>query len=207
MIEKNEKVLALIASFLFFPVGIVFFIVWFGNDNLEKRKLGKQCMILSLFPFLFFLLFVILGIINFYVAPTHFGSGEETTFDYTFTGEGEYWEAAYSFSGTKIWKEEDGVSTFYSTDSSDELVISYKGDLTELSSLKLLEYSYETSVGGGAGEREFDEPPTDVIFKLTGSATNAEMVSEDEVIQVNVKWDGNEESFELHNTSYEESYE
>lgn len=66
--------------------------------------------------------------------------------------------------------------------------------------MKFLEYSYETSAGSGSSTRKFDEQPTKVTFKDMGSTVNGAKVSEDEVIQVNVKWDDYEESFELHNT-------
>lgn len=127
-------------------------------------------------------------------------SGEKNHYDYTFNGEGEYWEAQYSFSGTEIWGEKDGGTT-YSNENSDEFVLTYKGSLKEFSSVKSLEYSYETSTGDGSGTSEFDEPPTEVTFKIKGGTVNGAKVNEDEVIQVNVKWDNFEESFELHNTS------
>lgn len=126
-------------------------------------------------------------------------SGEEKYYDYRFNGEGEYWEAEYSFSGTEIWGEKDGRTT-YSNENRDEFVLSYKGTLKDFSSVKSLEYSYKTSAGGGSGGRDFDEPPTEVIFKHRGGSKNGAKVSENEVIQVNVKWNDYEESFELHNT-------
>ncbi|WP_240508100.1 membrane lipoprotein lipid attachment site-containing protein [Virgibacillus indicus] len=127
-------------------------------------------------------------------------SGEENQYDYIFTGESEHWEAEYSFSGTEIWGEEDGTTT-YSNENRDEFVLTYKGTLKELSSLESLEYSYDTSAGGGSGTREFDEPPKEVTFKSGGSTGNGAKVNDDEVIQVKVKWNDYEESFELHNES------
>jgi hypothetical protein len=124
-------------------------------------------------------------------------SREENHYVYTFSGEGEYWEAEYSMNGTEIWGEKQGRTT-YSNENSDKFVITYKGSLNELSSVKYLEYTYETSTGGGSSTREFDEPPTEVTFKNMGRAVNGAKVSEDEVIQVNVKWDDHKESFELH---------
>ncbi|WP_409273288.1 hypothetical protein V1499_01775 [Neobacillus sp. SCS-31] len=67
--------------------------------------------------------------------------------------------------------------------------------------MKTLEYSYETSAGSGSGIREFDEPSTEVTFKIMGNSGNGAKVIEDEVVQINVKWDDFEESFELHNKS------
>jgi hypothetical protein len=127
-------------------------------------------------------------------------SSEENHYDYIFNGEGEYWKAEYSFSGTENWVEKDGKTT-YSNENDEEFVLTYKASLKEISSMKTLEYSYETSAGGGSGTREFDEPPTEVTFKIMGSSGNGAKVSEDEVVQVNVKWDDFEESFELHNKS------
>ena len=127
-------------------------------------------------------------------------SGEENHYDYTFNGEGEYWEAEYSFRGTENWGEKDG-RTIYSNENNDEFILTYKGTLKEFSLLKSLEYSYETSIGGGSGTREFDEPPTEVTFKNMGSTENGAKVREDEVIQVKVNWNDYEESFELLNAS------
>jgi hypothetical protein len=127
-------------------------------------------------------------------------SVEENHYDYIFKGEGEHWEAVYSFNGTEKWGEKDG-RTDYSNENGEEFEIKYKGSLKEMSSMKILEYSYETSAGGGGGSMEFDEPPTKVTFKTSGSSENGAKVREDEVIQVNVKWDDLEESFELYHKS------
>ena len=126
-------------------------------------------------------------------------SDEKIHYDYTFEGEGEYWEADYSFWGTEIWGEKDGTMT-YSNNNSEEFLLTYKGSLKELSSVKTLEYAYETSAGGGEGTLTFDEPPTKKTFKMSGDFGNGAKVLEDEVIKVNVKWDRFEESFELYNT-------
>ena len=126
-------------------------------------------------------------------------SDEKIHYDYTFEGEGEYWEADYSFWGTEIWGEKDGTMT-YSNNNSEEFLLTYKGSLKELSSVKTLEYVYETSAGGGEGTLTFDEPPTKKTFKMSGDSGNGAKVLEDEVIKVNVKWDRFEESFELYNT-------
>ena len=124
-------------------------------------------------------------------------SSEKNHYDYTFNGESENWKAQYSFNGTEVWGTKDGRTT-YSNDNNDEFVLTYKRSLTDFSSVKSLEYSYETSAGGGSGTRQFDGPPTEVTFKNMGRAGNGAKISEDEVIQVNVKWNGMEESFELH---------
>ncbi len=47
--------------------------------------------------------------------------------------------------------------------------------------------------------KEFTDPPRELIFTSFGKSEGGAKVNEDEVIQVNVKWDKFEESFELHN--------
>lgn len=95
--------------------------------------------------------------------------------------------------------EKKTVEGTYSNENRDEFILKFKGSLKELSSVKNLEYSYETSAGGGGGTREFDDPPKVKIFKSTGGSKNGGKVNEDEIIQVHVKWDDFEESFVLHN--------
>ncbi len=123
---------------------------------------------------------------------------EVTNNNYKFIGESEHWDAVYSYKGTETWEDNDGTKT-YSNEDSDELVLKYKGTLEELSSMRNLEYSYTTSSSSGASTMEFTEPPRELIFTSKSSSEGGAKVNDDEVIQVNVKWDEFEESFELHN--------
>lgn len=120
-------------------------------------------------------------------------------YDYKYVGEGKDWEAEYLFKGTERWGEKDGKIT-YSNENHYEFILTYKGSLKDLSSVKNLEYSYKTSAGGGGGTREFDTSPTEKMFKSTGSSKNGAKVNKDENIQVHVKWDNFEESFTLKNS-------
>ena len=125
---------------------------------------------------------------------------EKTNNDYTFKGESEHWEAEYAYRGTELWGETNGKKT-YSNEDSYEFVLLYKGPLEELSSMQKLEFAYKTILSGGSKTEEFTEPPREVRFTTSGASKSGAKVSEDEVIQVNVKWDDFEESFELHNKS------
>ncbi|MED4123790.1 hypothetical protein P4641_07325 [Halalkalibacterium halodurans] len=122
---------------------------------------------------------------------------EVTNYEYTFTGEGTYWQAEYVYEGTETREKEDGRTT-YANEDSDEMRLTYKGSLDEIESIEKLEFSYVTSVGSGGGVREFDAPPNDLTFTLSGGSTGAK-VKKDEIIQVVVTWDDFEESFELTN--------
>ncbi|TQR19413.1 hypothetical protein [Psychrobacillus vulpis] len=123
---------------------------------------------------------------------------EITHNEYTFNGESEHWEAEYSYKGTETWGEDDGTKT-YSNEDSYEFVLKYKGSLEDLSSIQKLEYCYRTNSNGGQRTEEFTEPPTTLIFTSRGASKGGAKVSEDEVIQVNIKWDDLEESILLNN--------
>ncbi|MFJ5748511.1 hypothetical protein ACIP97_07875 [Peribacillus frigoritolerans] len=75
-------------------------------------------------------------------------SEEMTEHNYQFTGESEHWEAVYFYEGTELWGEKNEQTTHSSKDSY-ELVLKYKGALKELSSMKNLEYTYETTTSSG----------------------------------------------------------
>ena len=122
---------------------------------------------------------------------------EVTNNNYKFIGESKHWEAEYIYKGTETWGDNHGTLT-YSNKDNYEFVLKYKGTLKELSSMKKLEYSYETISSSGKSTEEFTEPPRELTFKSGGGSSGAK-ISEDEVIKVNVKWDEFEESFELHN--------
>ena len=122
-----------------------------------------------------------------------------TNNDYKFKGESGHWEAEYAYRGTEVWGETKGKKT-YSNEDNYEFVLKYKGSLEELSSMKRLEYSYKANFSNGKVTEEYTEPTEKVLFTTSGASSGAK-VSADEVIQVNVKWDSFEESFELHNKS------
>lgn len=64
MSEKSTNILALLSSLLFLPVGFILFLTWF-SDTSEKRRLGKQCFMLSTLPYMILL---VIGIINIYTS-------------------------------------------------------------------------------------------------------------------------------------------
>lgn len=123
---------------------------------------------------------------------------ETTEHNYQFIGESEHWEAIYSYKATEIWGG-NGKQTTHSSKDNYVLTLKYRGSLEELSSMKNLEYSYETTFSSGNKREAYPDPPSEKVFKTSGSSVNGAMVGKDEIIKVNVKWDGFKESFELHN--------
>ncbi|MDQ0353040.1 hypothetical protein J2R98_002901 [Alkalibacillus filiformis] len=125
-------------------------------------------------------------------------SNEEViNYEYTFLGEGESWEAEYVYERTEIWDEEEGVKT-YTNEDDFEFKLTYKGTEKDFQSIEKLEFSYDAGAKAGRRSTEFNEPPKDSTFTISGGGTGAK-VQEDAVIQVEVKWDDFEESFELIN--------
>lgn len=124
---------------------------------------------------------------------------ETTEHNYQFIGESEHWEAVYSYEASEIWGENDNKQTTHSSKENYVFTLKYKGSLEELSSMKNLEYTYETTSSSGTKTEQYNEPPSEKVFTTSGGSEGGALVGEGEVIKVNVKWDDSEESFELHN--------
>ncbi|MEY8349454.1 hypothetical protein AALF16_14295 [Bacillus cereus] len=62
-----EKAILYIFSFLFYPIGIIAWIISLFSKNPEKRKIGRVCVYTALISFV---IFTTLGIITFYSMTT-----------------------------------------------------------------------------------------------------------------------------------------
>ncbi|MGG0414285.1 hypothetical protein [Peribacillus simplex] len=108
-------------------------------------------------------------------------NAETTEHNYQFIGESEHWEAVYSYKATEIWGR-NGKQTTHSSKDNYVLTLKYKGSLEELSSMKNLEYSYETTISSGNKREAYPDPSCEKVFKTSGSSVNGAMVGKDEVI-------------------------
>ncbi|MHA6250462.1 hypothetical protein [Oceanobacillus sp. CAU 1775] len=116
-----------------------------------------------------------------------------TEHSYQFVGEGEYWRAELEYEATEKREQEA-----YSSKDQYNFTLIYKGDLDEIASMEHLNYEYKLgSTGGGSSSMTFDEPVTTKEFKSLGGSEGGLIMTEDTVVSVKVKWDDNEESFEL----------
>ncbi|MFS1518712.1 hypothetical protein V1503_19940 [Bacillus sp. SCS-151] len=132
------------------------------------------------------------------VVLTSCSKEEIITYEYTFSGEGEYWKGTFITAGTQIWGNEKGQLT-YDHEGNEEFMLEYMGEPNEILQIESLEYSYTTSSGGHNSRRTFTEPPTENIFTSASSSKGGAKVQENEIIQVTVKWDQLEEEFVLIN--------
>lgn len=127
---------------------------------------------------------------------TFFTNSKTVRHNYLFRGESDHWQGEYKLQGTDKWKELD-KRTMLSSASNYELKLIYKGDLSGLSSVEEISIAYQAPHGGGSQTMEFDEPLTMKVFEMNGTSGNSATINFDESVEIIVKWDTFEESFEL----------
>jgi len=119
--------------------------------------------------------------------------------NYTYKGENEFWTAEYKVNGTGTFTEKDN-RTSYESKCSKVFTVTYKKDLSELSSVKHLEISYKSSAGGGKTTEDFDDsPPNEKTYILKKGGTGGAIENKDEVIEVTINLDGKIQTLELKN--------
>jgi hypothetical protein len=87
--------------------------------------------------------------------------------------------------------------TEYSSNSTDEFKLIYARELTELSELKEISYSYKGNAVGGSGTEVLNEPPKSKEVKSTSSSGSGAFERKDSKIEVVVEWQGKKETFYL----------
>ncbi|WP_238883383.1 hypothetical protein [Clostridium sp. YIM B02551] len=122
-----------------------------------------------------------------------------TKISYTYKGENDYWIAEYKVSGNKVITEKKDKSE-YKNEADNALTVTYKKDVSELSSVKHLEISYKSSAGSGNLTQDFDDnTPMGKTYTLKSSSVGAYVESEDEIIKVDINIDGKIQTIELKN--------
>jgi hypothetical protein len=126
-------------------------------------------------------------------------SMETIRHDYVFKGENESWSAELKVKGTGTFSEKDGRIKY---DSSCDKVftVTYNKDLSQLSSVKRLEISYESSAGAGKLVEDFKSaPPNEKTYVMKSGSKGGAIENKDEVIKVSINLDGKIEVIELRN--------
>ena len=119
--------------------------------------------------------------------------------NYTYKGENEFWTAEYKVNGTGAFTEKDN-KTSYESKCSDVFTVTYKKDLSELSSVKNLEISYESSAGGGEITKDYDDGSSpQETYTMNSGSTNGAIENKDEVIKVIINLDGKIQTIDLKN--------
>ena len=116
--------------------------------------------------------------------------------DYTYKGENEFWVAEYKVDGTWTFIEKDNFTDF-SSESSRRFKITYKKDLSDLTSVKHLVISYSVS-GGGGGDMELEgDSITETTFTSESRGRGGAIPNKDAVVTVTIDADGEIQTFEL----------
>ncbi|MDY2630569.1 MAG: hypothetical protein SOV85_04360 [Clostridium sp.] len=123
--------------------------------------------------FIIFILLIITGCLNKNI----------NQYNYSYKGKNEFWTAEYHITGNDTTCEKI-------------FTITYNYDISQLSSIKRLEISYESSVANG-GIEEIVQPEKSYTLKSTTSGGVIE--SKDEVIKVTINIDGHIQILELKN--------
>ncbi|AZV59034.1 hypothetical protein DMR38_05290 [Clostridium sp. AWRP] len=114
--------------------------------------------------------------------------------NYIYKGENQFWTAQYKVNSTGIFTKRDD-KLHYEGNSNGILTVTYKKNISELSSVKHLEISYKSSTGGGSiGQNS----PKKKTYTMT-SSTDGITEDKDEVIKVTINLDGKIQTIELKN--------
>ncbi|WP_232699950.1 hypothetical protein [Brevibacillus daliensis] len=62
--RKFEEIILYIFSFIFVPIGIIFWIITLFKEDLQIKKIGRRTMYIS---FVSLMLFMMIGVVNFVV--------------------------------------------------------------------------------------------------------------------------------------------
>ncbi|MDF2485258.1 MAG: hypothetical protein K0R46_1426 [Herbinix sp.] len=117
---------------------------------------------------------------------------------YNYQGENESWKAEYIVNAKVTFTENKGVLSVDS-ESEEIFILTYQGELSDLSSVRLFEFGYESPVEAGNRSEEYTtEHPIDTkIFKIRSGGKGGALPNEDTVYTVTVNMDGVKQSFEL----------
>ncbi len=123
-----------------------------------------------------------------------------TKYEYTFTGQSQYWTGDLIVKGSETFGKKADKTT-YSNNENTEFVLKYKGPINEMEQVKTIKYSYKTNTGEGSGTENISKikPNDEIVINHKTASKGAAKIVKDEVVQVNVKWGENEDSFTLKN--------
>lgn len=117
------------------------------------------------------------------------------TYDYNYRGENEFWAGEYKVSGNAIFTEKDN-KTSYEGNGSEIFTVTYKGDISELASVRHLEiYSEDTKL---VYDLDSDESLRQKTFILKSRSTDG-VEPKKETVEVNINIDGKIQTIELKN--------
>jgi len=124
-------------------------------------------------------------------------SGDTDGYSYRYAGENDEWTAEYVIAGAGEWTNKDdtlGYDGSYNT----LLTVSFKGDLTELPSIRHLIISYKLKNEGGTLDETYDEDSgAHSSYSESSDLNGMYIYSKDDVFTVTINPDGKEQIIKL----------
>lgn len=116
---------------------------------------------------------------------------------YTLLGEGPYWKAEYQVQTTETFLIRD-KTTAPENDSKKRFILTYKGELSDLSGLRELKYAFTGSSADTKETVTFESPPNrEIVVNRMDRTLNGALEQPDPTLEVTVEWNGTQETFRL----------
>jgi hypothetical protein len=123
------------------------------------------------------------------------GKNKTVRYQYVYKGGNSAWCAEYRYDGEGRFTEENGHLGFESW-STEELLVLYKNNISELSDVKNLKISYQVDGGSGSLEmNSLEDGPMDKIYRFHSSSSGCSFNKDEPVVTVTL--DGRSQSIQL----------
>ncbi|MEF9952257.1 MAG: hypothetical protein RR840_04590 [Clostridium sp.] len=121
----------------------------------------------------------------------------------TFKGENESWSGEYKVNLQLNTGVNENTINIYEGEKTNVLILTYKKDVSNLSSIKRFKISYESSLTGGSREGDYtkDNPLNEKVFILQCETNGIEIEKKDEIVKLTIASDGKVETIDLKNAN------
>jgi hypothetical protein len=126
------------------------------------------------------------------------GKKDVINHNYNFYGENDDWKASLIYEAKEVFRYQKDGTLDYENEDRHKFNVIYKGDLSDLSGTKHLEYGYETSHSGFNSTVNYEESgPSDIAFSSQSGGKGSALIQKDEIITVTIYIDGEIQTFEI----------
>ncbi|WP_186430555.1 hypothetical protein [Clostridium sp. BSD9I1] len=128
-------------------------------------------------------------------------SRKNISHNYIYKGENELWSVELKVNGTVTFNEKNGKAE-YDSICDRVFTVTYKKDLSKLSSVKHLEISYKSSAGDSKLTEDYnDSPPNKRTYTMKSGGRGQAIENKDEVIKVIINIDGKIQTIDMKNVN------
>jgi hypothetical protein len=126
------------------------------------------------------------------------GCGDITRNHFIFLGESEHWRGGLEASTYERFYDKEG-SLCYDSIQNEQFSVTYKGELSDLASVKNIEVTCNYPDGEDTISKTYDDGPPDkkTIKSGTGGSEGGTVIKKDDIITMTVTVDGKTETMEL----------